>query len=411
MKAIFTFLFLLIIPGFVFSQTEVNVATGANYSNEVYYSLNNDILKTAERNTWDIAFKTNQMSVSVLANNGNGVMVYTWPKGTIANWETVDTTGIAWKPLYNSMTDWEYGAFNANTVPGNAFDYGWGTYNMTSHNITGDSIFIIKPATGNYKKFVIKQKNAIQNTWSFRYADLDGKSDTTITIDGDDYKSKSFIHFSMGSNSVVDQEPSERWQLLFTRYYDYRIPYYVTGILANSGVKIQQVKGVSQSDFENYNAALLIDTLSEIGSDWKSFSMTTFQYVVAPDWVYFVQDTAGTDKSVWKIYFTGFSGSSTGTYSFIKKKLGATGINSISEKNLTVYPNPADNEINVIHDFSGVTEITVYNIAGQPVLKNVNNESSGLNKNTLNVSNLSSGMYSLMIRSGKDVKTTKFLKK
>lgn len=411
MKSIFTFLFLTILTTSVFSQTPVDVATGGNYANDVYYNFSNDILKTAARSSWDVAFKTNQMSVSVLANNGTGTMVYTWPKGTIADWETVDTTGMGWTPLYNSVADWEYGAFNANTVPGNAFDYGWGTYNMTSHNITGDSIFIVKLATGNFKKLAIIQKNAIQNLWSFRYADLDNKNDTTITLDGDDYKSKSFIHYSIANNIVIEQEPSERWQLLFTRYFDYNIPYYVTGVLANSGVKIQQVGGVSQSDFEGYQTSMFNDTLSEIGSDWKSFSMTTFQYVVVPDVVYFVQDTAGTDKSIWKLYFTGFSGSATGTYSFVKKNLGVTGINNVAERNLTVYPNPASHEINVIHDFSGDTEITVYNISGQPVFKTQNTENAGLNKNTLNISTLPAGIYSLHVRAGNDVKTVKFLKK
>ena len=162
MKSIFTFLFLTILTTSVFSQTPVDVPTGGNYANDVYYNFSNDILKTAARSSWDVAFKTNQMSVSVLANNGTGTMVYTWPKGTIADWETLDTTGMGWTPLYNSVADWEYGAFNTNTVPGNAFDYGWGTYNMTSHNITGDSIFIVKLATGNFKKLAIIQKNAIQ---------------------------------------------------------------------------------------------------------------------------------------------------------------------------------------------------------------------------------------------------------
>jgi len=390
MKSIFTFLFLLFATTSVFSQTPVNVATGGNYANDVYYSFSNDILKTAPRSSWDIAFKTNQMSVSVLANNGNQVVVYTWPKGTINSWETLDTTGMAWKPMYNSITDWEYGAFNANTVPGNAFDYGWGTYNMTTHNITGDSIFIIKIANGSFKKFVIKQKNAIQNLWSFRYANLDGKNDTTITLDGDNYKGKTFIHYSIESNKVVEQEPSERWQLVFTRYFDYNIPYYVTGVLANSGVKIQQVDGVSQSSFENYKTSDFNKKLSEIGSDWKKFTGTG--YSVTPDVVYFVQDTAGVDKSIWKLYFTGFSGSATGTYSFVKKNLGVTGINSISERNLTVYPNPASNELNVIHDFNGDTEIIVYNISGQPVFKTQNIESSGLNKNTLNINALPAGI-------------------
>ncbi|HSO88841.1 MAG TPA: T9SS type A sorting domain-containing protein, partial [Draconibacterium sp.] len=309
--------------------------------------------------------------------------------------------------------DWEYGAFNANTESGNEFDYGWGKYNMTSHYITGDSIFIIQLASGNFKKFIIQQKKAVQNVWTFKYADLDGQNDTTITINAGDYKGKTFIHYSIANNMVVEQEPSERWQLLFTKYidYEYNPPYNVSGVLANAGVKIQQVNGVSQSEFIGYQTTYFNDTLSQIGSDWKSFNMNTFQYEIANDIVYFVQDTAGTDKSIWKLYFTGFSGSGTGTYSFIKTKMITTGISNISERNLTVYPNPANQEINVIHDFSGDTEITVYNISGQPVLKSKNTESAGLNKNTLNIGALPAGLYSLHVRSGNEVKTVKFLKK
>ena len=411
MKSIFTFLLLLFITTSVFSQTSVNVVTGASYANEVYYNLDKGDLKSPARNTWDVAFKTNQMSVSVLANNGDGVQVYTWTKGAIKDWGTVDTTGMRWKPLYNSVVDWEYGAFNANTVPNNAFDYGWGTYNMATHVIAGDSIFILKLSNGTYKKFAINNKNATQNTWSFKYADLDGKKDTTITFDADNYKTKSFIHFSIKNNTIVEQEPNERWQLLFTRYFDYNIPYFVTGVLANTGVKIQQVRGVSQTDYESFNLALFDDTLSQIGSDWKKFSMTTNQYQVAADWVYFVQDTAGVDKSIWKIYFTGFSGNATGTYSFVKKNLGVTAVTDLQKNNLTIYPNPANQEINVIHDFSGETEITIYNISGQPVYKTLNSENSGLNKNTLNISMLPTGIYNLILRSGNDYKSAKFIKR
>lgn len=411
MKTISALLFSILIITSAFSQTPVDVVTGESYANEVYYNFENDVLKTMPLSGWDIAFKSDLMSVSVLANNGSGAMVYTWSNGGIGDWETVDTTGMTWTPMYNSITDWEYGAFNANTEAGNEFDYGWGTYNPISHFISGDSIFIIQLASGDYKKFAVKQKKAVQNEWTFRYADLDGLNDTTIVLKANDYAGKSFIHYSIANNAVVDQEPAERWQLLFTRYYDYNIPYYVTGVLANAGVKIQQVNGVSQSDFEGYDTSMFNDTLSEIGSDWKSFNMATFQYEVASDVVYFIQDTTGIDKSIWKFYFTGFSGSATGTYSLTKIKMNTTGVNNFSERNLTVFPNPASQDLNVIHDFSGTTEITIYNISGQPVFKTQNFESTGLNKQTLNISSLPTGMYSVFVRSGNEAKTVKFLKK
>ena len=411
MKSIFTFLFSIFLVISAFSQTQVDVITGAGYANEVYYNFENDTLKTVPRSGWDIAFKTHQMSVSVLANNSTEVKVYTWNNGSIDDWATLDTTGMAWTPMYNSIVDWEYGAFNANTVPGNELDYGWGKYNVVTHNISGDSIFIVQLASGDFKKFAIVKKNALQNTWNIKYADIDGSNEIDTTFDADDYKPAEFFHYSIVNNEVVDQEPTERWQLLFTRYYDYTIPYMVSGVLTNTGIKTQQVNGVSQGDFEDYQTSLFTDTISQIGSDWKSFNMETFQYDVATDIVYFVQDTtAGADNSIWKLYFTGFD-YSNGTYSFTKKKLGTTGVDDFSKRNLTVYPNPASREINVIHDFSGDTEITVYNIAGQPVLKTQNYESTGLNKNVLNISNLPTGMYSLHVRSGNELKTVKFLKK
>ena len=83
MKSIFTFLFLILMIISAFSQTVVDVVTGENYANEVYYNFDNDTLKTVPRSSWDIAFNTSQMSVSVLANNGSGMMVYTWPKKAI----------------------------------------------------------------------------------------------------------------------------------------------------------------------------------------------------------------------------------------------------------------------------------------------------------------------------------------
>ncbi|PIF06235.1 MAG: hypothetical protein CSA36_02635 [Draconibacterium sp.] len=410
MKSIFTFLLLVLLVTPAISQTTVDVVTGENYANEVYYSLEDGTLKTAPRNSWDIAFAANKMSVSVLANNGTEVMVYTWPMGKISDWETVDTTGMAWTPMYNSIENWELGAFNANAQQGNMFDFGWGIYNMTSHIISGDSIFILKLAENKYKKFAIVEKKGIQNEWTFKYADLDGQNDTTITLKANDYENTSFIYYSILNDEFVNQEPMERWQLLFTRYYDYNIPYYVTGVLTNAGVRVQQVDGVSQATYKYYSVAAMNDTLSEIGSDWKSFNMGTFQYDIADDVVYFVQDTLGADNSIWKIYFTGFSGRSTGTYSFVKEKVGPTGVNNITEQNLTVYPNPAINEINVIHDFNGDVEITVYNISGQPVLKSQTVERSGLNKNKLDISSLPVGMYSVRVSSGNKFKVVKFLK-
>lgn len=413
MRKIFTLFFVTALFCNSFAQTEVIVSTGAGYADEVYYSFQDSVIKTSPRTDWDIAFTSQTMSVSVLANTGAGLMLYTYPNGTINDWASVDTTGMEWDPMYNSIESWESGAFNVNVAADDVFDYGWGQYNMTNHFITGDSLYIVALSDTVFKKFAIIEKDAPNNKFVFKYADLDGASEVQDTIEANDY-STSFIHYSFTTGEVVDQEPDTRWQLLFTRYFDYNIPYYVTGVLANSGVSIQEVSGVSQSEFEDYDMELFSDTISQIGSDWKSFNMGTFQYDIADDVVYFVQDTLDGEEihPIWKIYFTAFGGSTDGVYTFMKEELGeTTGIKVINNHQISLYPNPASDYINVIHDFNSEIEISVYNTAGKLMLREYARGTSGLNSQRLEVDFLPTGIYNAVIRSEKELFTTKFLKK
>ena len=418
MKRIFTLLFFALGVSAISAQnnsksdaTEITVTTGANYADEVYWGFGNKN-HTVSRNTWDIAFTTAKMDISILANNGNSLMLYTYPKGTIADWAAVDTTGMVWKALYNSVENWETGAFVQNQNTANQFDYGWGVYNMNSHNIVGDSIFIIKLSGSDYRKLAIVQKNSIQNQWSFKYAKLDGSDEKTVNFDADDYADKKFIHYSIVNNAFVVQEPkSTDWQLLFTRYYDYTIPYYVTGVLTKQGVGVQEVRqsGLNQQTFTAFDEKGFTENIGTIGSDWKSFSMSTFSYVTVDTVVYFVRELP--DGDVWKLYFTGFSGSSTGEYKFKQQNLTTTGTKVLSLGFSSVYPNPAASVINVIHDFEGESLLSVYNMSGQLVYtENVfGNES--LNKQVINVQHLPDGIYNLVIKGTHKISSSKFIKR
>lgn len=100
----------------------------------------------------DIAIEVTGIAGSILANTANGVRVYKAPY-TIAQWAMVDTTGLAstWPAQYNSETNWSAGAFNHGLS--SAFDLGWGTYNPVTHNIPGDSCFVLMLPNGAWKKF------------------------------------------------------------------------------------------------------------------------------------------------------------------------------------------------------------------------------------------------------------------
>ncbi|MEZ4906167.1 MAG: hypothetical protein R2771_00590 [Saprospiraceae bacterium] len=197
------------------------VTTGAGYADEVYYSLANGDVKTVARNTWDIAFTTTKFDVTVLINDGFDTRLYEYPGADIGDWEDItDTTGLSsWDQLHNSEETWFWGAFNANSS--GDFDYGWGEYNITTHNVEGNNIYIIILPDGTIKKIAIVQKNSIQNEWYFIYSDLDGGNFVEVSFDADDYTSYNFIHYSIVNQQFVEQEAaSSDWDLLFTKYYD-----------------------------------------------------------------------------------------------------------------------------------------------------------------------------------------------
>lgn len=398
------------------AQTNVEVITGASYVDEVYYSFTDGSVATSPRDNWDIAFAVDRMDVSILANNGAGVELYTYPIGDTASWNDIDTLGMStWTPMYNSIEDINYGAFLINIDTDNDFDQGWGVYNMTTHNIEGDSIFILKTTLGNYKKvwIVNANPNVGANNWTFRYADLDGGNEETMVVDADDYQGYNHIHYSIENNEVISKEPSSAdWQLLFTRYFDYTIPYFVTGVQMNSRyVMAQQVDGINQNEYENYTESNFNSNLSEIGSDWKAFDMGSFVYVVEDQRVYFTKNynETFTDSTYWKLYFTAFGGSADGKYSFTQKEVGGTAIPELSGVALfEIYPNPSTQQISLVTDSKSALEVIITDMTGKLVYSG--DIEAGFNQERINVKAFQAGVYNLSIRSDKGISTQKFIK-
>jgi hypothetical protein len=290
-----------------------SISMGAGYADEVFYSLANGVVKTSPRSSWDIAFSTDPMSSSILVNEGYGIELYTYPSGDKTAWDAVDTAGIAdWPLMYNSDTSWYYGAFDRNDL-GHP-DYGWGVYNTQSHDVVGDSLFIIRLADGTVNKLFIDKRAAMTNSFSIKYGNLDVDGVSKEIACGA-YTSKNFIYLSLGTGEVVDIEPdSDSWDLLFTKYWDESIPYNVTGVLTNIENETAEVRGIDPN-LAAPSDGVFDDDISIIGSDWKEFDMGSFTYVVIPDLCYFVKSGDVT----YKITFTGTDGSISGKIVFDKE--------------------------------------------------------------------------------------------
>ena len=227
-----------------------------------------------------------------------------------------DTIGMGtWPLLTNSYETWSVGAFNAGRDTSDPADFGWGSYNLATHLIEGDSIYIIKTVQGNYKAISID--NLASGIYTLSYGDLGGGSRTIKLLNRNSYSTRNFFYYALDSEMEKDLEPwTDNWDILFTKYL-LEIPgfgfYPVTGVLHNRGVRVSQVEKPQGVAASIGDTALFpfSDNISTIGYDWKTSgpSGTTIHDSIT----YFVEDQFG---NINELVFAGYGGSGTGNISF-----------------------------------------------------------------------------------------------
>ena len=288
------------------------ISLGAGYANDIYYRLSDGLITSVPRSNWDIAFSVSSREAAILTNGGSGVTLKAYPATSGWTWATaIDTAGFYnWNALNNSDTTWTEGAFNMNAT-GHP-NYGWADYDMSSHNLTGVSMYFIKTINGSFKKIWIEQKLSVDQMYSFRYSDLDGSNENVVDIQLAG-KNKNFIYFSLDNNEEVDREPeTDKWDIVFTKWIDNSMNYPVTGVLQNIGVS-----ALENSDVDPLSEVMpergYLTSISTIGADWKTIDMDTYQYSIDETRVFFTKDQ---NDKIYRIRFTAFEGSSTGNLSF-----------------------------------------------------------------------------------------------
>ncbi len=398
------------------SQTIIDtVSIGAGYANQKWYSLQNDEQGTQSKDNWDIAFEISGFSASILGNvQKTNYAVYKTPY-TISQYATLDTAGInTWPILFNSDSSWAIGAFNRGANPANANDLGWGVYNSSNHIISGDSCYVIKLSATTYKKIKINDLNG--GVYSFDYANIDGSSAQSQSIIKSNYTGKNFAYFDLTNNIAIDREPlSTNWDLTFVKYISFvPSPYGVTGILSNKGVVIAQADNVSSPNtYNNWQTHSFNSAMNEIGHDWKEINMTSFNWDIKMDTVYFIKAKAG---DIWKLRFIKFSGSSSGNFIFSKEKLSAVGLQDLKGtiSQVSLYPNPSTGNTSTLlfateTEFSNVS-ISIIDMAGRVVSTENISVKTGLNQYQLNTDLLNNGVYFIQLNAGTNTITQKLIK-
>lgn len=400
MKTLSLFFTALIITttSFVHAQTYDIVSIGAGYSNQTFYSMANGEISSVSNTDWDLAFQIAGFQAAILVNGKNNVKLF---RSTldVNSWAVVsanDTVGMMnpGNELLNQDTSWWSGAFNITADATNAFDLGWGVYDMATHVVLGDSLYFIKLSNGVVKKLWIQ---ALQNsTYYFQYADLDGSNEVTASLNKTAFSGKNFGYYSIVNNTTLDREPNKyTWDLTFMQYmattpYVYK----VTGALSNDSVTVAKAYPVDvpSSPFWGQSYSQYINT---IGFNWKSYSMSLNQWVIEDSLVYFVNDRQG---GLWKLYFSGFGGSATGDYEFYKEQISATGMSENGGKPalLSLYPNPASDHVRLnifVNENHPSDNLRILDMNGNEVRKVNLSDTNGLQKVAVNTHDLSSGMY------------------
>lgn len=392
---------------------EVNIDLGASYANDVWYDFNNGVVKTEPYNNWDLFIKTSPKNCSIGINSQKGLELWLVPGLDDSNWkEQIDTNGFQnkWTAYYNSDSTWNIGAFNLNKdgYTDNTGDYGWGQYDFTSHYVLGDKIFVLKLNDTTYKKIMIE--SLISGVFTIKWANLDGSNECSQAVKVADYSTKLFVYISMQDNKIVDREPaSDSWALLFGKYTAFInnsgtvVPYGVTGVRTNPIYR--SAKLVSAKPEHEKSPALsdnvYLTNIANIGYDWKTFSMDTYQYKVSDSLVYFITKAANTDANpeIHKILFTSFEGSSTGKLTFSLDEY-PTGVDFGKSNVELLYPNIVENgdEITIPSDnnFNNIvySNVSIIDLKGNILFteRNFNNK--------IVVNDLSAGVYWLEASNG-----------
>lgn len=389
----------------VWIQDSVSMSAGT--VTDVFYSLNNGISKAENNRNYHVAFSMSPIldSAAVWANHqtsNNFTKVFNphKDKSQFASVGLGDTTGATL--IFNNDKGWFDGAFN-HIANSNAFNFGWGTYDPTSHNVYGDSVFIVR-AQGTYYKFIIDSLNGFTTTYYFRSENLStpGTTNSYVIAKTPKYSNSLFAYFDLNNGVDTLREPaSSSWDLLFTRYTTDAVGSgqgtnnNVVGVLINKGVKVAKAMAVQEDTAYEYRTTYTVDSLiSKIGYDWKVFDLANNVYNMVDSLSYFVTDK---NSDIWQLDFLSFSGTQTGNISFRKRKVWALAVNDLPAtlNQIAIAPNPVNDRMNVIVDAKTAENATIQilDIQGRVLSSKTIKTQAGLNAFELPVTMLSNGQY------------------
>lgn len=408
------------------ASTTPNTITLENYPNDVFYNMETGTVASVKGSNWHLGFAIRNAappmnvmrSTTIIANEGRGVSVFVSPQA-LTNWTNFDTTGFrTWNNPHNSDSIWDIGALNAYRDTSDGFDFGWGQYNLISHDLEATRMFLVRitygtgpAATNTFKKIKI-DRLAYDTQWVFTYANIDGSNSKTITFNKSQFAGKLFAYHNLLNDTTYDREPNSPWDLLFTRYGAYYTQFGQTIFSSNTGalsyptLMTSRVSGVHT---DSAMAGVYASKITGVGTNWKENPGPGQPNFRVYDSVsYFTKRSNGRED---KLVFEAFRGANTGMIVFNKTNLElGTGLQKTSAiQSLQLFPNPASSHVNIqITSTANSATAKLFDVTGREMYSiELTNGIANSFEGTIPVSQLNKGVYFVQIVSGGATKTRK----
>ena len=389
------------------------------YTTDIFYSMKNGFVDSSSNLTWHLAFAVRPslfpnntlQSTSIRINEARGVKVFK-SNFTNAQWSSFDSSGFGgWAKLHDNDSSWDLSAFN-DGLNITQFNYGWGSYDMSSHDVIGTNIYLIQVSANNYRKFMI-QRLVYDSQWVFTFANLDGTDSNTVKITKSDYANKLFAYYNLTNKTQFNREPNQNlWDMVFS-YFNTpvflgpppAVPYNVAGVLCNPKSPSARIMHVDKNTVTP-SSVYLNGQINNISWDWSNPPMgpPPADYSLIDSMAFFVQ--CQTDNRPYRLYFTKFTTTDPGKFVFNKQWFAGTGIADVKnvQSSFSVYPNPTSSALNIVLDgtIKNAT-VRIYDITG----KNISSQTLiNQNQTNVDVSNFNKGIYFITIE-GDGIKTSK----
>lgn len=401
------------------------ISTESGYLKNVYYSLQNGEVAKVDADNWHIGFSTGLFSASVIVNSADkGVKLYDIG-GNVGAFGTDLTTALDNAittnpmPLYNSNITWEEGAFNKGNANG-TLGYGWGDYNTSSHWIVGNRVFGLVTPTDTFQVVIVNKQTAqVPNApvYNFKIAKINGTNQVvkSITIGSTPDANRYFYYYNIETDMFVSREPARSdWDFVFSNYNDENVvfnneQYKVFGVVNNEDIRVARVD-TPDADFDNIvpsYASFTYDTANNsIGRAWKTSGPNGA--VVNDSLCYFIETFNG---DIWQLVFTAHNSAlasvDPGLVALKKRKVysnpASVGNVNAAVTAFSVFPNPANGDINVVMDVkdkSGNTQMLISDISGRIVYRGTVNVNTGLNAYYINSASFAPGTYVVALSNG-----------